>query len=223
MENLRTTPLPSYFAHRVVSTSPSRLHHQCSNFLDGKTNVTKKGQRFVTVNIYNSFCKLKLLTEALAKSTVKIQARDVVATWKVLISLGLAPILYALYAIVVTVIAAKAGASLKWKILTPITLICALPFVGYAALKFGEAGMDVLKYDKSTIHPPNCSSDSHRSLRPLIVALVPGQQKSLNKLKAMRVELSNELADVINTFGPQYYEDFDEVSPTSVLSCLSRS
>jgi glycerol-3-phosphate O-acyltransferase/dihydroxyacetone phosphate acyltransferase len=135
----------------------------------------------------------KKAKEALAKSTVKIQAKDVIATWKVLISLGLAPILYAIYAIIVTVIAAKAGASLKWQILTPILLICSLPFVGYAALKFGEAGMDVLK-----------------SLRPLIVALVPGQQKSLNKLKTMRAELSNELADVINTFGPQYYDDFDE-------------
>jgi glycerol-3-phosphate O-acyltransferase/dihydroxyacetone phosphate acyltransferase len=135
----------------------------------------------------------KKAKEALAKSTVKIQAKDVIATWKVLISLGLAPILYAIYAIIVTVIAAKAGASFKWKVLTPVILICSLPFIGYAALKFGEAGMDVLK-----------------SLRPLIVALVPGQHKSLTKLKVMRAELSNELADVINTFGPQYYDDFDE-------------
>jgi hypothetical protein len=45
----------------------------------------------------------------------------------------------------------------------------------------------------------------------LIVALVPGQQRSLDKLKAMRVQLSNEVADLINDFGPTLYEDFNEV------------
>jgi glycerol-3-phosphate O-acyltransferase/dihydroxyacetone phosphate acyltransferase len=65
--------------------------------------------------------------------------------------------------------------------------------MNFAALKFGEAGVDVLK-----------------SLRPLIVALVPGQQRSLDKLKAMRIQLSNEVADLINEFGPKLYENFDE-------------
>ena len=50
-----------------------------------------------------------------------------------------------------------------------------------------------------------------RSLPPLIVALVPGQQRSLDKLKTMRVQLSNEVAGLINNFGPQLYEDFNEV------------
>jgi len=44
----------------------------------------------------------------------------------------------------------------------------------------------------------------------LIVALVPGQQRSLDKLKTMRVQLSNEVAGLINHFGPQLYEDFNE-------------
>lgn len=30
----------------------------------------------------------------------------------------------------------------------------------------------------------------------------------------MRVKLSNELVEVINEFGPQLYEDFNEVRPT---------
>jgi hypothetical protein len=51
-----------------------------------------------------------------------------------------------------------------------------------------------------------------RSLRPLVVALVPGQQRSLDKLKAMREQLSNEVAEVINEFGPKLYDDFDQVS-----------
>lgn len=50
-----------------------------------------------------------------------------------------------------------------------------------------------------------------RSLRPLIIALIPGQQRDLDKLKAMRLRLSNEVADVINEFGPKLYDDFDQV------------
>lgn len=50
-----------------------------------------------------------------------------------------------------------------------------------------------------------------RSLRPLIVALIPGQQRSLDKLKDMRLRLSNEVAALINEFGPKIYDDFDEV------------
>lgn len=51
-----------------------------------------------------------------------------------------------------------------------------------------------------------------RSLRPLVVALFPGQQRSLDHIKDMRVKLSNELVEAINEFGPKLYEDFNEVS-----------
>lgn len=53
-----------------------------------------------------------------------------------------------------------------------------------------------------------------RSLRPLVVALIPGQQQSLNRLKETRVSLANELAEIINEFGPKVFEDFDEVCYT---------
>jgi glycerol-3-phosphate O-acyltransferase / dihydroxyacetone phosphate acyltransferase len=52
-----------------------------------------------------------------------------------------------------------------------------------------------------------------RSLRPLIIALLPGQQRSLNRLKAMREEISIEVNAVIDEFGPQLYDDFDSVRP----------
>jgi hypothetical protein len=67
----------------------------------------------------------------------------------VLISLGVAPVIYLLYAILATSIAIRANAPLKWKILTPLVVFMALPFMNIAALKFGEAGMDVLKYATS--------------------------------------------------------------------------
>ena len=89
---------------------------------------------------------LSLIAEALAASTVKVAGRDVLGTWKVLISLGAAPLLYGLYAFIATAVMIRAGAPLKYRLWTPFIVVSALPFIGYAALKFGEAGMDVLKY-----------------------------------------------------------------------------
>ena len=57
-----------------------------------------------------------------------------------------------------------------------------------------------------------------RSLRPLFVALFPGQQRQLDRLRERREKLSNELSDVINEFGPQLYEDFNEVS--HLIRCI---
>ncbi|KAJ7069979.1 hypothetical protein C8F01DRAFT_977427 [Mycena amicta] len=131
--------------------------------------------------------------EALAASRVKIAARDVLATWKVLISMGVAPVLYLAYACAGTLVAIRTQAPLKWRLVTPLVVLFGVPAMSYAALKFGEAGMDVLK-----------------SLPPLIAALVPGQQRSLDKLKAMRVQLANEVSSLINDFGPELYPDFNE-------------
>ena len=83
--------------------------------------------------------------EALAASVVKIAGRDVLATWKVLIALGVTPVLYALYAFIATLIAIRSKAPMKWRILTPFLTVFSLPFMNFASLKFGEAGMDVLK------------------------------------------------------------------------------
>jgi len=144
--------------------------------------------------IIASIMSRKKAKEALAASNVKVAGRDVLATWKILISLGVAPVVYGFYAFLATVVAIRAGAPLKWRLCMPFLTLTALPVMNYASLKFGEAGMDVLK-----------------SLRPLIVALIPGQQRSLDKLKAMRLRLSNEVAALINEFGPKIYDDFDEV------------
>jgi glycerol-3-phosphate O-acyltransferase / dihydroxyacetone phosphate acyltransferase len=85
------------------------------------------------------------MSEALAASVVKIEGRDVLGTWKVLISLGLAPLLYGFYAFLATVVMVRAGAPMTWVIWAPVAVIAASPIIGYTALKFGEAGMDVLK------------------------------------------------------------------------------
>lgn len=140
-------------------------------------------------------------TEALAASTVKIAGRDVLATWKVLVSLGMAPPLYLSY-IVIAVATAYRHDLVPRKYLPwmPLALIIALPSIGYSALKFGEVGMDVYK-----------------SLRPLFLSLT-GNQKQIERLQKMRQDLSAELNSVIDEYAPQIWEDFDRnrvIAPTS--------
>lgn len=156
------------------------------------------------------------MLEALAASTVKIAGRDVLATWKVLISLGLTPVVYSIYAILATLVMMKAQAPSPWVFWTPIYTLAALPWIAFAALKFGEAGMDVLKYKTlhlSRIRDPD--SILRRSLRPLVVALASGQQRYLDRVRDMRVKLSNELSEVIDEYAPKIYADYDKVSTES--------
>lgn len=107
--------------------------------------LSKKKAKGTQMSFWVSLHFFTRIPEALAASVVKIHGRDVVATWKVLVSLGITPVLYTFYAIVATIIAVKANAPWKWRLLTPPLTITALPAIGYAALKFGEAGSDVLK------------------------------------------------------------------------------
>jgi hypothetical protein len=47
--------------------------------------------------------------------------------------------------------------------------------------------------------------------------LIPGQEKQLEKLKEMRLELQKEVCETIEEFGPKLYEDFDDVSVYGLL------
>ena len=112
-------------------------------FLMASILSKKKAKGTQVSQVYLAFSYA--IAEALAASVVKIHGRDVIASWKVLISLGVASVLYSFYALVATILVFKAKAPWKWRLLTPPLTIAALPAIGYAALKFGEAGMDVLK------------------------------------------------------------------------------
>ncbi|KAJ3819838.1 glycerol-3-phosphate O-acyltransferase [Lentinula raphanica] len=137
----------------------------------------------------------------LAASTVKVTGRDVLATWKGLIALGVAPLLYSFYALLVMLLAIQVNASFTWRVLSPISVFIALPLTSLAALKFGEAGMDVLK-----------------SLGPLIMTLTPRQQHSLDNLRASREQLSNEVMEVIQDLAPELYDDFNPMQSMPAAS-----
>lgn len=67
------------------------------------------------------------------------------ATWKLLVTLGLTPVLYTIYAIAVLVYSIRSNFTLKNKILAPLSVYVFMPMISFAALRFGEVGMDIYK------------------------------------------------------------------------------
>ncbi|KAK4704293.1 hypothetical protein P7C70_g1916, partial [Phenoliferia sp. Uapishka_3] len=113
---------------------------------------------------------------------------------QVLVALAGAPTLYSVYAIGATFLAFRYNFSTRHKIYAPVATWSGLPLIGYSALKFGEVGMDVYK-----------------SLRPLFLSIVPGNEKQLDKLRTMRAALRRDISSVVNEFGPQLFEDFQAI------------
>lgn len=134
--------------------------------------------------------------EALKASSVKIKANDVVATWKVLVAMGLTPVLYILYSVVGAVVIRKLGLiSFFPTILLPGLVLSIIVTTSYAALAMGEAGMDIFK-----------------SLRPLALALNPSTKNSLLKLQNERKRLVLKSSELVTSLGPELFPDFHENS-----------
>ncbi|CUM51214.1 uncharacterized protein AC631_02507 [Debaryomyces fabryi] len=131
---------------------------------------------------------------ALANSTVKIKANDVVATWKILISMGIAPLVYSFYASIGTWYCNKYKTFEDWNVSSVFiwfTLYMLGVTVTYSALLTGEQGMDIFK-----------------SIRPLYLSITSGS--SIKDLKKLRNELSEEITYVVNHFGPELFpNDFN--------------
>lgn len=152
---------------------------------------------FAPVFIATKIISIKKSREALAASTVKLQGRDVMATWKLLVAMALAPTLYATYTALLTWWTYKnriQGYMPDWVSLWLVVIFGFIffPSITFAALRIGETGMDIVK-----------------SLRPLILSLNPTSSNTLVKLREKRATLSHEVTEVINTFGPEMYPDFD--------------
>ncbi|KJZ78448.1 hypothetical protein HIM_01839 [Hirsutella minnesotensis 3608] len=135
---------------------------------------------------------------ALAGSTVKIRGRDVMATWKILVALGLTPTLYHAYTIMVVFKVWQDGFwghVPAWVPLWAVYLAVWPATIGvtFAALRFGEVGMDIFK-----------------SLRPLVLCLLPTSTYSIHKLRVKRAELSAQVTELVNELGPEMFDDFDK-------------
>jgi glycerol-3-phosphate O-acyltransferase/dihydroxyacetone phosphate acyltransferase len=84
--------------------------------------------------------------EALKASTVKIAGRDVLATWKLMVALVLTPMMYTFYSVLAAVLVPLRYPSLSRGFVYLIMWII-LPVVAYAAIRFGENGADVYRYE----------------------------------------------------------------------------
>jgi len=152
---------------------------------------------FAPVFVAAKLISIQKSREALATSTVKIEARDVIATWKLLVALAFAPVLYTFYTVLLVIWTYKSRvhgmvpASLPLWAIPPIGYTV-FPSITFAALRFGEVGMDIAK-----------------SLRPLFLCLNPTSTNSLYRLQATRERLSAQVTDLINTLGPEMFPDFD--------------
>jgi glycerol-3-phosphate O-acyltransferase/dihydroxyacetone phosphate acyltransferase len=152
---------------------------------------------FAPVFVATKVISRKKSQEALAASTVKLQGRDVMATWKLLVALALAPAVYAFYIIIFTSWTYHnriQGYVPEWVPLWAVVLlgVVLFPSITFAALRIGEIGMDIVK-----------------SLRPLILSLNPSSANTFVKLRERREQLSHEVTEVINTLGPELFPDFD--------------
>lgn len=154
---------------------------------------------FAPVFIASKIISIKKSKEALAASTVKLQGNDVLATWKLLVAMALAPSLYAFYTTILTYWTYRnrvQGYIPNWVPLWMIVVFGFIffPAITFAALRIGETGMDIVK-----------------SLKPLVLSLNPTSANTLVKLREKRTKLSADVTDVINTLGPEMFPDFDHV------------
>lgn len=144
---------------------------------------------FSPVFTISKFISLRKARSALAASTVKIKAHDVVATWKILVSLVIAPILYSFYAVLGTWYCKRNN---YMGYLGTLTLWIAWYLLGvlvtYSALITGEQGVDLFK-----------------SIRPSYLSIF--SNSSIVELKQMRKELSEEITELVNQLGPELFPD----------------
>ncbi|KAK6205323.1 uncharacterized protein RJT21DRAFT_129430 [Scheffersomyces amazonensis] len=149
------------------------------------------GVLFSPVFVLSKLISQKKAKSALLHSTVKIKAHDVIATWKILISMCFAPLLYSFYASVGTYYAytrdiVHGRLFFIWGSLYLLGVL-----VTYSALVTGEQGLDILK-----------------SIWPLYLSITNGS--SLKELKKFRNEISEEITELVNTFGPELFpKDFN--------------
>jgi glycerol-3-phosphate O-acyltransferase/dihydroxyacetone phosphate acyltransferase len=152
---------------------------------------------FAPIFIATKYISHQKAKTALAGSSVKIQGKDVMATWKLLVSLALAPILYGTYTFITMYLVYKdrlGGRVPEWVSLWAVFWAgwIVFPTITFAALRFGEVGMDILK-----------------SLRPLALCINPSSSYSISQLRERRAELSAQVTDIINQIGPEMFPDFE--------------
>jgi len=151
----------------------------------------------VPILVITSVYSKKKAREAKAKSTVKINATDVIATWKILVTLGICPLIYIMYSLIVVYIYIKTSekpTSILQNINVFFKAFTFIPFISYLSIRFGETGID-----------------SYKSLQPLFLACLPNGRRETEKLRTERLNLQREINNLIDEYGPKLIENFDSI------------
>ena len=161
---------------------------------------------FSPIFILGARVSKKKAKQGLKKSLVKIKGTDIIATWKLIVALVLAPILYITYSVTLIVLYSQGNRYVNkiWvpfsnKFIQFIYFYALLVFISYSSLKTGEIGMDLWK-----------------SLPPLFVTLFSPDYK-IRKIKEMRSILSGEITEVCNDLGPTVFPDFEKFAASNVM------
>ncbi|KAI9346532.1 hypothetical protein BDR26DRAFT_855714 [Obelidium mucronatum] len=139
----------------------------------------------------------KKAAEALRESSVKIEGRDVIATWKVLVSCVVAPLLYTIYSIIFFIyLFFTSGFSLRQCFLSTLVFAVVTIVFGVAAMRASEIGVDVIK-----------------SLRPLYLSVFA----DTDNLRRVRMELAAEINKTISDVGPRLYSSHEEFDKSRII------
>jgi len=147
--------------------------------------------------VITSVYSKKKAREAKAKSTVKINAIDVIATWKILVTLGICPLIYIIYSLIFVYIFIKTSSD-QTTFLQDVNVffkaLTFIPIISYLTIRFGETGIDLYK-----------------SLQPLFLACLPNGRIETEKLRNERLTLQRQINSLIDEYGPKLIENFDSI------------
>jgi glycerol-3-phosphate O-acyltransferase/dihydroxyacetone phosphate acyltransferase len=138
---------------------------------------------------------------ALAKSRVKIDARDVVLTKKIVFSIVGVPVLWVFYAILLYHFSG-------WEFKTVMVCFLCCPAFSYVGIRSAEAGMVDLK-----------------DLRPMFLRILPGWAQQHKKIADQRNLLVKEVRTMVKKYGPDMGSLYFDKSPNweETMSVLSKS
>ncbi|KAF9397723.1 hypothetical protein BGZ94_006226 [Podila epigama] len=102
------------------------------------------------------------------------------------------PTLYFVYAAIFFLYCGRFDISLKPRLLLAWASWTLIPFITYASIRFGEQGVDIFK-----------------SIRPLFLSIIPGEENTIVELRKSRHELQKTITQLINELAPEIYPDFD--------------
>ncbi|KAI8089858.1 uncharacterized protein BX664DRAFT_334090 [Halteromyces radiatus] len=123
----------------------------------------------------------KKQSEALAGSMVKIKAKDVLATWKIIVAAFAAPALYGFYSLIyfIYLFKRRPALSLRNKMIRTCALWIIQPILHYFLMRLGDTGLDIYK-----------------SIKPLFLAI---RNPAVGKLlREMRANLSRDITEFVN-------------------------